>query len=267
MNILEEIVQSKLKEVADRKETHPVKLLERSLYFETQTVSLNHYLKREDKSGIIAEFKRKSPSKGSINRHADVERTTIGYMQAGASALSVLTDSNYFGGSSDDLTIARKFNFCPILRKDFVVDEYQIVEAKSIGADAILLIARILTKSQIEQFSSLSSQLGLEVLLEIHEEQELEKYHPGIQNVGINNRNLNSFEVDFDNAIRLAKKLPTDVLKVAESGINSAEDIQLLRANGFDGFLIGERFMRYAEPHIECKKFIKNSKVNQHVTA
>ena len=146
MDILEKIVAHKQKEVAERKSLYPVKLLEKSLYFQGKTVSLSEYLKREDKSGIIAEIKRKSPSKGDINPFVSVERTSIAYMQAGASALSVLTDENFFGGKSEDLTEARKFNFCPILRKDFTIDEYQIIEAKSIGADAILLIAAILDK-------------------------------------------------------------------------------------------------------------------------
>ena len=144
MNILDQIIEHKRKETEERKSLYPVRLLEQSIYFGTKPVSLCHYIRRRDKSGIIAEIKRKSPSKGVINAYVSVERTSIGYMQAGASALSVLTDKQFFGGSNDDLTVARKFNFCPILRKDFTLDEYQIVEAKSIGADAILLIAAAL---------------------------------------------------------------------------------------------------------------------------
>src|SRR5688500_15119050 len=144
MNILDQIIAHKRKEVSDRKSLYPVKLLEQSIFFSSPTVSLKKYVQRKDKTGIIAEFKRKSPSKGIINAHASVERTTIGYMQAGASALSVLTDKQFFGGSNEDLVVVRKFNFCPIIRKDFTIDEYQIVEAKSIGADAILLIAAVL---------------------------------------------------------------------------------------------------------------------------
>ena len=220
-------------------------------------MSLKKYILRKDKSGIIAEFKRKSPSKGIINAYADVEKVTIGYMQAGASALSVLTDNNFFGGKNEDLTIARKFNFCPILRKDFTVSEYQIIEAKSIGADAILLIAAVLTKDEIKRFASLAHSLGLEVLLEVHTEQELEKYIPEISLVGINNRNLNTFEVDFENSIRLAQTLPSGVAKVAESGISNPENIIELKQKGFDGFLVGESFMKTAEPEIAAKKFIK----------
>src|SRR5688572_19192414 len=173
MNILDQIIEYKRKEVSERKELYPVKFLEQSIYFGTQPVSLKKYIQREDKSGIIAEIKRKSPSKGVINPHVSVERTSIGYMQAGASALSVLTDKQFFGGSNEDLTIARKYNFCPILRKDFTIDEYQIVEAKSIGADAILLIAAVLSSDQINKLTGFAHSLGLEVLLEVHDEEEL----------------------------------------------------------------------------------------------
>src|SRR5688572_6383691 len=173
MNILDEIVKHKEKEVSEAKALYPVKLLEQSIFFSSPTVSLKKYIQRPDKTGIIAEFKRKSPSKGVINAHASVERTTIGYMQAGASALSVITDKNFFGGSNDDLKLVRKYNFCPILRKDFTIDEYQIIEAKSIGADAILLIAAVLSSDQINKLTGFAHSLGLEVLLEVHDEEEL----------------------------------------------------------------------------------------------
>lgn len=260
MTILDEIVAYKKKEVEERASTHPIKLLEQSLYFKSDCVSMKKYIQRSDKSGIIAEYKRQSPSKGIINAYADVEKVTIGYMQAGASALSVLTDTHFFGGKNEDLTIARKFNYCPILRKDFTISEYQIIEAKSIGADAILLIAAILTKEEIVQFTQVAHNLGLEVLLEVHTQEELEKYNPEIQLVGINNRNLNTFEVDFDNSIRLAQALPTSTVKVAESGISDPKNIIELKKHGFDGFLIGENFMKTAEPEIEAKKFIKTIK-------
>lgn len=260
MTILDEIVAYKKKEVAERSATHPIKLLEQSLYFNSDCVSLKKYILREDKSGIIAEFKRQSPSKGIINAYADVEKVTIGYMQAGASALSVLTDNNFFGGKNEDLITARKFNFCPILRKDFTVSEYQIIEAKSIGADAILLIAGVLTKEEISQFTTLAHSLGLEVLIEIHTEEELEKFNSDISLVGINNRNLNTFEVDFENSIRLAQSLPSGVVKIAESGISNPQNIIELKQKGFDGFLVGENFMKTAEPEIAAKKFIKTIK-------
>jgi indole-3-glycerol phosphate synthase len=258
MTILDEIIAYKRKEVAERAATHPIKLLEQSLYYNSECVSLKKYILRKDKSGIIAEFKRKSPSKGIINAYADVEKVTIGYMQAGASALSVLTDNHFFGGKNNDLTIARKYNFCPILRKDFTISEYQIIEAKSIGADAILLIASVLTKDEIKQFTTLAHQLGLEVLLEVHTQEELDKYIPKISLVGINNRNLNTFEVDFENSIRLANQLPTNTVKIAESGISNPHRIAELKSHGFDGFLIGENFMKTAEPEVAAKKFIDN---------
>jgi len=263
MTILDEIIAYKKKEVEERASTHPIKLLEQSLYFQSECVSLKHYIQREDKSGIIAEFKRKSPSKGMINEFANVEKISIGYMQAGASALSVLTDTHFFGGKNEDLTTARKFNFCPILRKDFTVSEYQIIEAKSIGADAILLIAAVLTKEEIKQFTSLSHQLGMEVLLEVHTQEELEKYIPEISLVGINNRNLKTFDVDFENSIRLAQQLPSNTIKIAESGISDYNNIIELKQHGFEGFLIGENFMRSASPELECRKFI--SQVNQNI--
>lgn len=256
MTILEKIITHKRKEVALRAETHPVKLLEQSPYFASQAVSLEHYIKRADKSGVIAEFKRKSPSKGIINQYADVEKTSIGYMQAGASALSVLTDTHFFGGSNEDLITARKFNYCPILRKDFVVNEYQVIEAKAIGADAILLIASVLTKEEIKHFTQLAHSLSLEVLLELHSEEELKKYTPEIKLVGVNNRNLKTFEVNLENAVKLAQQLPADTIKIAESGITTPQDIAYLKEHGFEGFLIGENFMKTATPEVTCKKFI-----------
>ncbi len=258
MDILEEIIQHKIKEVAERKSLFPIKLLESSIYYDSQTVSLKKYVLRSDKSGIIAEIKRKSPSKGMINAHVSVERTSIGYMQAGASALSVLTDTKYFGGKNEDLTIARKYNFCPILRKDFVVDEYQVVEAKSIGADAILLIAAALKPEKITQLAQIASSLGLEVLLEVHSEQELvSSLNEHVDLVGVNNRNLKTFEVDLATSITLADKIPSQFVKVAESGIEKVEDIVKLKAAGYNGFLIGGRFMQSSRPEKSCANFIE----------
>jgi len=267
MTILDEIIAYKKQEVAERAATHPIHLLEKSLYYQSDCLSLAHYIQRKDKSGIIAEFKRKSPSKGMINEYANVEKVSIGYMQAGASALSVLTDTNFFGGKNEDLITARKFNFCPILRKDFMVSEYQIIEAKSIGADAILLIAAVLTKAEIKQFTAVAHQLGLEVLLEVHAEEELEKYIPEIKLVGINNRNLKTFEVDFTNSIRLAQQLPAATVKIAESGISEPKNILELKQHGFEGFLIGENFMKKADPGRSCQKFINQINQLSHVTA
>lgn len=256
MDILEQIVETKKKHVADCQAIYPVAFLEKSIYFPTKPVSLSRYILRDDKVGIIAEIKRKSPSKGIFKSEPDLERLSVGYMQAGASALSVLTDQPYFGGSNSDLTAARRFNYCPILRKDFIISEYQILESKSIGADAILLIAKILTREEIIRFTDLAHTLGMEVLLEFYDEQELDRYYPEVDVIGINNRNLNDFEVSFQRAIEMSKLLPPSALKVAESGIKSPEDVMLLRENGFDGFLIGETFMREAAPEEACRIFI-----------
>ncbi len=258
MKILEEIKQSKLKEVQIRKELYPIKLLEQSIYFSAPNVSMKKCLLDTFSSGIIAEFKRKSPSKGDINKQANVQDVTLGYTQAGAAALSVLTDEFFFGARNDDLSIARKCNACPILRKDFILDEYQIIESKSMGADVILLIAKLLSPVEIVYLSKVAKSLGMEVLVEFHSEEEiLENNFEHIDLAGINNRNLNSFEVDFENSIRLASLIPNTSIKIAESGIESAKSIKLLRENGFKGFLIGEYFMRNDNPSQTCKELIK----------
>jgi indole-3-glycerol phosphate synthase len=261
MDILEKIVQHKQQEVNDLKELYPVKLLEKSLFFESKPVSLKKYIQREDKSGIIAEIKRKSPSKGTINSHVSVEQTSIGYMQAGASGLSVLTDNQFFGGSAEDLKTARIFNFCPILRKDFIIEEYQIIESKSLGADVILLIAAILNKEQIKGFGSLAQSLGMEVLLEVHNEKELEGTIGDHANlIGVNNRNLKTFETDVNTSKELSSVIPEDFVKVSESGISDPNTIKELKTYGFEGFLIGETFMSHGRPEKAAKEFIEQLK-------
>ena len=257
MNILEEIIAYKYREVEERKALYPVKLLEKSIHFDAPTVSLRNYLQREDKCGIIAEFKRKSPSKGLINQYASVEKVSIGYMQAGAAALSVLTDSKYFGGSNDDLKIARKFNYCPILRKEFIVDEYQVIEAKSIGADAILLIAAALDPGRIKALAALAKTFDLEVLLEVHNEAELQlNQHHEVDIIGVNNRNLQTFEVSIDTSIKLGNLIPDQFLKISESGISDPGNIIELMKYGFRGFLLGETFMKTSRPEQTCQSFI-----------
>ncbi len=258
MTILDEILEHKRKEVEERKSLYPVKLLQQSIYFPTSCVSLKKYLLREDKSGIIAEIKRKSPSKGVINPHVSVERTSIGYMQAGASALSILTDKQFFGGSNDDLTTARKFNFCPILRKDFIIDEYQIIEAKSIGADAILLIAAALEPKKLKELCAFAHSLGLEVLMEVHDDVELtNNLEADADLIGVNNRNLKTFELSVETSKRLSKLIPDSVVKVSESGIESPEEILNLKDYGFRGFLIGQTFMQNSRPERAAMDFIK----------
>ena len=256
MNTLEKIIATKKIEVEESKKLYPVKLLERSIYFNSTPVSLNKYLLRKDKSGIIAEIKKRSPSKGIINNYVNVEKTSIGYMQAGASAISVLTDKTFFGGCNQDLLTARKFNFCPILRKEFIIDEYQIIEAKSIGADAILLIAACLTKNEIEIFSDLASSLGMEVLLEIHDETEIEKISEKTNLIGVNNRDLKTLKIDLQTSFDLIESLSKEKTKVAESGIETVDSILKLKEAGYSGFLIGSYFMKHPEPSLACKEFI-----------
>lgn len=257
MNILDKIIEQKRKEVEERKALYPTRLLEQSIYFTSPVVSLKKYVTRKDKSGIIAEIKRKSPSKGIINPHVSIERTSIGYMQAGASALSVLTDKEFFGGTNDDLTVARKFNYCPILRKDFTIDEYQIVEAKSIGADAILLIAAVMTPTRVKELANFAHSLGLEVLLEVHDEQELtSNLEAPVDLMGVNNRNLKNFEVSIDVSKRLSPLMPAGMVKVSESGISDPRTIVELRQHGYDGFLMGENFMKNSRPEGAAKEFI-----------
>lgn len=261
MNILDEIIQDKYKEVEERKSLYPVKLLEQSIYFQSPVVSLKKYVQREDKSGIIAEIKRKSPSKGIINAHVSIERTSIGYMQAGASALSVLTDSKYFGGSKEDLMVARKFNFCPILRKDFIVDEYQIIEAKSMGADAILLIAAALEPKKLQALAKFAKSLQLEILLEVHNNKELQdNLNADVDLIGVNNRDLKTFVTDIEISKQLADKIPNQFVKVSESGIESTATIIELKKFGYEGFLMGQNFMQHSRPEKACRNFINELK-------
>lgn len=255
MNILEEIIVEKRIEVDTLKKNFPVETLVKKSSFSDECYPLEGFIKDPSRSGIIAEFKRRSPSKGWINQEADVEKVTRGYASYGASALSVLTEKNFFGGSLEDLEKAR-MNEIPLLRKDFIIDEYQLIEAKAYGADVILLIASCLKKNEIKELSHTAKNLGLNVLLELHTEDELDTICDTIDVVGINNRNLKTFEVDIENSIRMAQQIPSKC-KVSESGIDSADTMTKLRREGFDGFLIGERFMREKMPAIAFKNFLK----------
>ncbi len=256
MNILDKIVVQKTKEVEIKKSVTSIKELEHSVYFNIPCVSMKNYITDPKKSGIIAEFKRQSPSKGIINDKADVEQTTVGYTEAGASALSVLTDKQFFGGDNTDLLAARKVNSIPILRKDFTIDEYQIIEAKSIGADTILLIAAILDKEKVKSFSKTAHRLGLQVLLEVHNAEELEVLCDDVDLVGVNNRNLKDFAVSIQTSIDLAGKIPDKFVKISESGISDPQSIIELKKIGFQGFLMGENFMKTGNPAKACSEFI-----------
>jgi len=259
MNMLDKIIAYKREEVSQKKELYPIRLLEKSIYYSTVPVSLRKYLLREDKSGIIAEFKRRSPSRGDINKHASVERTSIGYMQAGASALSVLTDEHFFNGSNDDLKTARHFNFCPILRKDFVFDEYQIIEAKSIGADVVLLIAAVLAPDELKHLAKFTKeQTGMEVLMEVHAERELQSHlNEYVDVVGVNNRDLDTFEVSIEHSRQLADRIPDEFTRISESGIDRPEAVAELKSYGYRGFLIGEYFMSHGRPERACAEFVE----------
>lgn len=257
-NMLDEIISFKKGEVADAKEFVPSATLEKSIYFESDTISFKSHICRSDLSGVIAEFKRRSPSKGDINENADVEQISVGYMEAGASALSILTDKNFFGGSIGDLCIARKFNSCPILRKDFIIDEYQIIESKAIGADAILLIAAVLTPDETKSLAAFAQSLNLEVLLEVRSKKEIGDYVTEyIDVVGVNNRNLKTFKVDIKVSLELAEEIPKGLVKISESGISDPETAHTLRSVGYNGLLVGEQFMKSDTPHISCGVFIK----------
>lgn len=261
MNIIDKIIAQKHIEVAEKSSLVPVKLLEKSIFFEGKVVSMKRYVTDAEKSGIISEFKRQSPSKGIINGAAQVETVSIGYMQAGASALSILTDKDFFGGSNEDLKSARKFNFCPILRKDFVIDEYQILEAKSIGADCILLIAAALEPAKLKSLAAFARSLGLEVLMEVHDREELERsLCDELDLVGVNNRNLKTFDVSLDTSLELVEKIPSSFVKISESGISKPETLVTLKKAGFDGFLIGENFMKSSRPEQAAYNFIKEYK-------
>ncbi|MBT8302937.1 MAG: indole-3-glycerol phosphate synthase TrpC [Bacteroidia bacterium] len=257
MTILDHIVSDKRLEVNLRKKLIPVSQLERSVLFDRDTFSLSHVLQKSS-TGIIAEHKRRSPSKSVINNDLNVFEVAKGYEVAGVNGMSVLTDGKYFGGSLDDLLIARSSCNLPLLRKEFIIDEYQILEAKSYGADVILLIAAILTRDEIKQFSELAKDLKMDVLLEVHNEGELNKsIMPSLDMIGVNNRNLKTFEVSLETSKSLSEKIPVDFIKVSESGISSVEAIKELRPYGYKGFLIGENFMKTNNPGVSADKFIK----------
>ncbi|MCG2459633.1 indole-3-glycerol phosphate synthase TrpC [Flavobacteriaceae bacterium F89] len=257
MDILTKIVLDKRKEVDLKKRVVPVSQLEAYPLFERKTASLAKAL-RNNGAGIIAEHKRRSPSKSVINHSLNVDRVAIGYEKAGACGMSVLTDGKYFGGSLDDLLLARAAVRLPLLRKEFIIDTYQILEAKAHGADVVLLIASILTRKEIKTFSELAHSLGLEVLLEVHNREELHKsVMPGLDMLGVNNRNLKTFDVSLETSKSLAEMIPNDFVKVSESGISSVEAIRELMPFGYRGFLIGENFMKTDDPGESATEFIK----------
>lgn len=207
-------------------------------------------------TGIIAEFKRRSPSKGEIHPMAMVDEVVPAYERAGASACSILTDTPYFGGALTDLASARPLVDLPLMRKEFIVSEYQIQEAALYGADAVLLIATVLSADEIARFTAAAHSFGLETLLELHTMDELEKFCPDVDMVGINNRNLVNFHTDPGLSLKMARELPDGVVKVAESGLTSMAEVRRLRDVGYRGFLIGETFMKTADPGCALSEFL-----------
>ncbi len=257
MNILERIIDYKKREVALRKMQITAGQLEKSPLFKRDALSLSMFLTKKEGSGIIAEFKRRSPSKGIINGTADPARVVSGYCRSGAAAVSVLTDTEFFGGSNDDLVSARAVCEIPILRKDFIIDDYQLIEARAYGADAVLLIAAVLGKKKVSDLAGTAALLGLQVLLEIHSPGEIEMAGKNINVIGVNNRDLGTFVVDTETSLKIAGLLPEDMTRISESGITSAEKIKILRNAGYHGFLIGEYFMSSSDPAVALSNFIK----------
>ena len=264
MNILDKIIENKRREVAKSKLERPEDILRKSDFFKFQPLSFREYLLRDDKNGIIAEYKRKSPSKGVINNTTNVAEAIVGYTKYGASAISILTDHDFFGGSLSDLNDHPSHEI-PVLRKDFIIDEYQLIESRSYGADIILLIAGCLDKNQVRTLAATAKDIGLNVLLEIHNIEEADHICDFIDVVGVNNRDLKTFQVDVNRSVELSESIPNHMLKISESGIDAIETIQLLKTKGYSGFLIGERFMREKDPVESFKNFsealIQNNEV------
>ncbi|RAJ89765.1 indole-3-glycerol phosphate synthase [Larkinella arboricola] len=258
MDVLERIIERKRTEVTYQKKAVSQRELEQQPLFSRQPLSARKAILQPGSSGIISEFKRKSPSKGIINDQVSVAETTAGYVGAGAACLSVLTDEHFFGGTSNDLMQARQANpSTPIIRKDFIIDPYQIVEAKAIGADFILLIAACLTPQQVVDYSQLAHELGLEVLLEVHDEEELANHLTDtVDLVGVNNRNLKTFVTDIQTSVRLSSLIPESFVKISESGLQEAQSIVALRQAGYQGFLIGETFMKTSDPASALQQLI-----------
>jgi len=259
--ILDEIVINRRLEVNQQKELVSLSQLKSATDFNTPRNSLVRKLTASGSSGIIGEFKRRSPSKGVINDRVEPEIVTKGYADAGVSGLSVLTDGRYFGGTVADFISARNSNpLIPLLRKDFMVDEYQLFESRMLNADVILLIAAVLDKEEISRFTAIAHELGMEVLLELHDESEIGKIDSSVDMIGINNRNLKDFKVDMERSIKLLNQLPAQAIKISESGLSDPETVDFLRREGFQGFLMGENFMKTENPALACDDFISRLK-------
>jgi indole-3-glycerol phosphate synthase len=262
-NILETIVAAKRKEIEPFKIKSPVERFEREGFFwEIRNRSLVQSLLLPGSTGIIAEFKRKSPSKGWFKtKELEVEPVVTAYNKS-AAGISVLTDDAFFGGDMDDLIQTKVVTDVPVLRKDFIIDKWQIAESKAFGADVILLIAACLTPAEVKELASYAKAIGLESILEVHNEAELEHDCEEVSMIGVNNRNLTTFEVDINTSMQLIKKIPAGKPVIAESGISSVDTIVTLRAAGFKGFLIGENFMKEEQPGKAFEEFVVGLKPN-----
>jgi len=257
VNILDKIIAQKYIEVEQHKAIISIETLTKQVSVSRKTLSLKQNLTQANYPGVIAEFKRHSPSKGDINKNADIQQIVSGYSQAGASAISVLTDEQFFGGSSADLQAARlATTTTPLLRKDFVIDEYQLFEARAWGADLVLLIAAALSPERVLALAKRAKELDLEVLLEVHSAEELNCINPFVDFVGVNNRNLKTFEVGLQISEQLAQLIPNEFIKISESGIDKPENVAHLWNFGYKGFLIGENFMKTTKPSDSCNEFI-----------
>ena len=260
MDILTNIIDKKLKEIEFLKNSISIPTLERSSFFKDKTKSLSKSIKQSE-IGIIAEHKRKSPSKSDINHLTSSESIIKGYNDNGAAGISFLTEKNFFNGSSHEFTKARTITNLPMLRKDFIIDEYQIIESKSMGADAILLIAACLNSTEIINLSKLAKSFDLEVLIEVHDLEELGKCCiDSVDIIGVNNRNLKTFDVNIETSLNLVEKIPSSFTKISESGLNNTSEIITLKNSGFDGFLIGEKFMKSSNPGEELSNFLSKIK-------
>ncbi|ERP31699.1 indole-3-glycerol phosphate synthase TrpC [Chitinivibrio alkaliphilus] len=257
MNVLQNIAKHMYTVVERRRNLVSPSVLEKSCFFSKKCISARDALEKRGSSGIIAEFKRRSPSKGDINTTADPLETALGYEASGAAAVSVLTNSRYFGGSAEFLCLIANSLTIPVLRKEFIIDEYQIIEAKALGADFILLICEILTAEEIRRFTQCAHTLGMEVLLELHSEEQINKISDEVDLIGINNRDLTTFTVDLDASCRMIEQLPRDSVVVAESGIDTPDTVDALRSRGFQGFLMGEYFMKQSRPDKVCGDFVR----------
>lgn len=259
MNVLENIISTKIEEVKKKKTNIPITSLEEMEYFKRNTFSVSAVLKNQSGIGIIAEIKRQSPSAGILRKEVDIKNIAVSYQQNGAAAISVLTEENYFNGSLNDLKEVRSVVDIPILRKDFITDEYEIYEAKAYGADAVLLIADLLSQEQLNHLFYAAKRLGLECLVEIHSPDSVGKLDFNLMKlIGINNRDLNTFNCNLETFSKIAKLLPGDAVLVSESGIQNVDNLIKVRNEGAQGALIGEYFMKSENPGSALSEFISS---------